>query len=118
DAPDVTVTSARLGVKDGTAAVAQVMKTIHTPHGGKLSVARVLSGEIADAAELFRSDGSSAKVSGLYRMIGKDQTKVASAKAGETVALGKLDDVVTGETLTSTRGGMPALVTLEKPQPV
>lgn len=118
DAPDVTVTSARLGVKDGAAAVAQVMKTIHTPHGGKLSVARVLSGELADAAELFRSDGSSAKVSGLYRMLGKDQTKVASAKAGETVALGKLDDVVTGETLSSTRGGMPALVTFEKPQPV
>src|SRR4029453_2192767 len=48
DAPDVEATRARLGVKDGAAAVAQVMKTVHTAHGGKLSIARVLSGQIAD----------------------------------------------------------------------
>ncbi len=31
-------------------AVAQVLKTFHTAHGGKLSLARVLSGEVADGA--------------------------------------------------------------------
>jgi translation elongation factor EF-G len=31
------------------------MKTIHTPHGGKLSVARILSGQVADGAELWIS---------------------------------------------------------------
>ncbi|CAG0977035.1 MAG: elongation factor G [Rhizobiaceae bacterium] len=118
DAPDVTVTRARLGLPDGTAAVAQVIKTIHTPHGGKLSVARILAGSVADGAELWLSDGSSAKVSGLYRLLGKEQTKVQGAKTGDTVALGKLDHVATGDTLTSAKGGMPALVAFEKPQPV
>ena len=34
----------RLGVKAGSDAVAYVLKTFHTAHGGKMSVARVLSG--------------------------------------------------------------------------
>jgi len=118
DAPDVTATRARLGLADGTAAVAQVMKTIHTPHGGKLSVARILSGQIADGAELWLSDATSEKVSGLYRLLGREQTKIPSAKTGDTVALGKLDTVKTGDTLTSAKGGMPALAAFDKPQPV
>lgn len=118
DAPDVETTAKRLGVKPGAATVVQIMKSIHTPHGGKLSIARVLSGSIADAAELYLPDGSTTKVSGIYRMLGKDQAKLGSAKAGETVALGKLDDARTGDTLTSDKGGMPRLVDLPPPQPV
>ncbi|MBZ9766430.1 elongation factor G [Mesorhizobium sp. CA6] len=117
DAPDVEATRTRLGAPDGQTVV-QVMKTIHTAHGGKLSVSRVLSGQLADAAELFLSNGDTAKVSGIYRMLGKDQSKLTSAKAGDTVALGKLDNVKTGQTLSSAKGGIRPLVTLEPPQPV
>ncbi|TPJ36778.1 elongation factor G [Mesorhizobium sp. B2-8-3] len=117
DAPDVEATRKRLGAPDGQTVV-QVMKTIHTAHGGKLSVSRVLSGQLADAAELFLSNGDTAKVSGIYKMLGKDQTKLTSAKAGDTVALGKLDDVKTAQTLSSAKGGIRPLVTLEPPQPV
>ncbi|UCI28410.1 elongation factor G [Mesorhizobium sp. B2-8-5] len=117
DAPDVEATRKRLGAPDGQTVV-QVMKTIHTAHGGKLSVSRVLSGQLADAAELFLSNGDTAKVSGIYKMLGKDQTKLTSAKAGDTVALGKLDDVKTGQTLSSAKGGIRPLITLEPPQPV
>lgn len=117
DAPDVEATRKRLGAPDGQTVV-QVMKTIHTAHGGKLSVSRVLSGQLADAAELFLSNGDTAKVSGIYRMLGKDQTKLTSAKAGDTVALGKLDNVKTGHTLSSIKGGIRPLVTLEPPHPV
>ncbi|SFO04124.1 translation elongation factor 2 (EF-2/EF-G) [Mesorhizobium sp. NFR06] len=117
DAPDVEATRKRLGAPDGQTVV-QVMKTIHTAHGGKLSVSRVLSGQLADAAELFLSNGDTAKVSGIYRMLGKDQAKLTSAKAGDTVALGKLDNVKTGQTLSSAKGGIRPLVTLEPPQPV
>ncbi len=117
DAPDIEATRQRLGAPaNGT--VVQVMKTIHTPHGGKLSVSRILSGSVVDAAELWLSDGRTAKVSGIYRMFGKDQTKLTSAKAGDTVALGKLDDVKTGYTLSSTKGGIPPLVEMQPPQPV
>jgi elongation factor G len=118
DAPDVETTRKRLGAADGNAAVAQVMKTVHTAHGGKLSMSRILSGGVVDGQELWTSAGDTVKVSGIYRMLGKDQSKLSSAKAGETVALGKLDGVRTGNTLTSTKGGMAPLVALEPPQPV
>ena len=118
DAPDATATRKRLGLADSNNTVVQVMKTFHTPHGGKLSISRVLSGSVADAMELSISGGGTAKVSGIYRMLGKDQAKLASAKTGDTVALGKLDEARTGNTLSSVKGGIPALVGLDVPQPV
>ncbi|MER8827885.1 elongation factor G [Mesorhizobium sp. M0938] len=118
DAPDIEATRKRLGAPDGKGTVVQVMKTIHTAHGGKLSVSRILTGQLADASELFLSNGATAKVSGIYRMLGKDQTKLTSTTAGDTVALGKLDDVTTGQTLSSVKGGIKPLVTLAPPQPV
>jgi len=118
DAPDVAATRIRLGLPEGEATVAQVMKTIYTPHGGKLSVARILSGNVADGAEFFLPDGMSARVSGIYRMFGKEQTKRPAAGEGETVALGKLEAARTGQTLTSARGGMAPLVELAPPHPV
>ncbi|MER9135664.1 elongation factor G [Mesorhizobium sp. M0830] len=118
DAPDVDATRKRLGAPDGAATVVQVIKTIHTPHGGKLSVSRILSGQVVDGSELWLPGGDTAKVSGIYRMLGKDQSKLTIAKGGDTVALGKLDEVKTGQTLSSVKGGIKPLIELEPPQPV
>jgi elongation factor G len=117
DVPDMAATRERLGAPaEGT--TAQVLKTVHTPHGGKLSIVRVLSGRIADAAELSACGGAAAKVSGIYRMIGTQQQKLQTAAAGETVALGKLDDVLTGETISTSKGAPPRLVTAVGADPV
>ncbi|HWK63492.1 MAG TPA: elongation factor G [Rhizobiaceae bacterium] len=117
DSPGIEATRQRLGAPaDGT--LVQVMKTIHTGHGGKLSISRILSGSVSDGTELWLSDGKSAKISGIYRMLGKDQMKLASAIAGETVALGKLDDVKTGHTLTTAKGGVAPLIQFDSPKPV
>ncbi len=118
DAPDIEATRKRLGLADADATVIQVMKTIHTAHGGKLSVSRILSGQVTDASELFLPTGETAKVSGIYRMLGKDQSKLTFAKAGDTVALGKLDEVKTGQTLSAAKGGVKPLITLTPPQAV
>ncbi|MER8747763.1 elongation factor G [Mesorhizobium sp. M1050] len=118
DAPDIDATRKRLGAPDGAATLVQVIKTIHTPHGGKLSVSRILSGQVVDGSELWLPGGDTAKVSGIYRMLGKDQSKLTIAKAGDTVALGKLDEVKTGQTLSSVKGGIKPLIELEPPQPV
>ncbi|MCX8568557.1 elongation factor G [Aminobacter sp. MET-1] len=117
DAPDVEATRKRLGAPDG-GTIVQVMKTIHTSHGGKLSVSRILSGSVSDGAELWLNATDTAKVSGIYRMLGKDQAKQSGAAAGDTVALGKLDNVATGQTLTTAKGGTRQLATLEPPKPV
>ncbi|MCK9550675.1 elongation factor G [Aquamicrobium sp.] len=119
DAPSIETTRRRLGVADDeSATLVQVMKTIHTPHGGKLSVSRILAGQLSDGVELFLPNGEAAKVSGLYRMFGKDQTKIADAATGDTVALGKLEGVRTGATLTSAKGGREFLIELVPPKPV
>ena len=116
DAPDVEATRERLGAQTG-APLMQVMKTIHTPHGGKLSVARILCGPVSDGTEVVSSGGNAGKISGIYRLLGKDQSKVTAAEEGETVALGKLDAIGTGETL-SVGKSVAALIELAAPAPV
>jgi elongation factor G len=118
DAPDVVATRERLGLQDSDATVVQVMKTLHTPHGGKLSIGRVLSGSLSDAAELRNGEGAAMRVSGLYRLLGTETAKVTAAAEGETVALGKLDEARTGDTLTTAKEPIPALLPQEKPFPV
>jgi elongation factor G len=93
EAPEVDGVTERLGIEvSGT--VAQVFKTVHMEHVGKLSYARVLSGEVKDGMTL---NGN--RVSGMNQALGQKFNKVASAKAGEIVTLGRMDDVLTGATL-------------------
>lgn len=81
-------------------------KTVHTAHGGKLTLARVLSGEIADGAILHGPSGKDERVSGIFSMKGEETTKRGAAKAGDTVAFGRLEHVHTGDTLTLEKGGI------------
>ena len=119
DGPDITDTADRLAAgEELPSPCLQVMKTVHTPHGGKLSVARVLTGKISDGQELTTSDDRSGKVSGLYYLLGKDQTKISDASAGETVALGKLDDIKTGDTVAPPKSNVRQLAGLEAPHTV
>ncbi len=89
-------TAERLGVDTSGGAVARVFKTLHLPHAGKLSLARVWAGEISDGDTLGES-----RVSGLFRMSGYTQEKIATAVAGDVVALGRMDPVKTGDLLTA-----------------
>jgi len=52
ESPGVSETAQRLGVKTGNETVALVLKTFHTTHGGKMSVARLLSGQAGDGTTL------------------------------------------------------------------
>jgi elongation factor G len=103
EAPAIADTRARLGISDGGEAVVQVMKTLHTTHGGKLSIARVLAGSVGDGAELVGPAGSAGRVSGVFRIIGQNAAKRDAAQAGETAGLGKLDGAKTGMTLSSAK---------------
>jgi len=118
EAPGLAQTLDRLGVDVGSDTVVQVLKTLHTPHGGKLSISRVLAGKVVDGLGFVTSDGAVGRVSGIYRLVGKETQKKAEALAGETVAIGKVDPAQTGMTLTTAKGGRPAIATLEIPQPV
>jgi elongation factor G len=117
DVPTVAAAAARLGVAPGET-VAQVMKTVHTAHGGKISVARLVSGSLAEGAVLTGAAGVAERTSGLFRLFGPGVEKMREAKAGDTVALGKLEHVATGEAVTTGRTPPAPLVAIEAPQPV
>ena len=77
-----------------------IFKTLIDPFVGRLSYLRVLSGVIhADSTVFNSSRGSKEKSGHLYTLLGKKHTAVPSAGAGEIVAIGKLKDTQTGDTL-------------------
>jgi elongation factor G len=104
DVRGIEATAARLGVTAGRGAMAQVLKTFHTAQGGKLSLARVLTGEISDGATLYGGKGQEARVAGVLSYAGVVQSKTGKASAGQTVALGRLEGISTGETVSTTKG--------------
>jgi len=114
DAPDVAATRERLGVNGSGDTLIQVMKSVHTGHGGKISIARLLSGNLSDGADL----GSMGRVSGMYRMNGKEQSKLQSAAEGETVALGKIERARTGDVLCVGKNEPRRLVDIKRSEPV
>ncbi|THI90704.1 MAG: elongation factor G [Nitrospira sp. CG24A] len=77
-----------------------VFKTLIDPFVGRLSFLRIFSGALqADATVFNSSRGSKEKSGHLYAVLGKKHTALASAGAGEIVAIGKLKDTQTGDTL-------------------
>jgi elongation factor G len=101
ECPDVAETAKRLGVEANGDAVAYVVKTLHSSHGGKMSVARVLAGQIGEGTVLNSPDAEAGRVSSVFKLFGQTNEKRGAASAGETVALGKLDHARTGDTLWS-----------------
>ena len=78
----------------------------------------MLAGHLDDGATLQSSSGEAGRVSGILAVSGGHDTKRATAEAGETIALGKLDAVKTGDTLSSGKTAPPALVKIEPTPPV
>ncbi len=101
EVPGVEATAKRLGVASKSDPVAYVLKTLNTAHGGKLSIARVLSGTVGDGTTLLSKDGEAGRVSGVFKLMGQATEKRGAAAAGETVGLGKLEHAKTGDTLSA-----------------
>jgi elongation factor G len=109
EAPVVADTADRLGLKAGSAATAVVMKSFHTPHGGKLSLARVLSGEVADGATVHSANGEEGRIAGVFSLLGLATSKLGKAGAGDAVAFGRLDKIATGDTISVSKTGITDL---------
>jgi elongation factor G len=114
EAPSVGATAKRLGLANANgAAVLQVVKTFHTAHGGKLSLSRILSGTIADSATVYGGKGQDARIAGMFTLMGSTPQKIAKGEVGDTVALGKLDNMATGETISTAKGTTKQLAKLD-----
>jgi elongation factor G len=108
----------RLGVRPNGEAVGYVLKTLHSSHGGKMSIVRVLAGQIGDGTVLRSPQADDGRVSGVFKLLGQNTEKRGAAAAGETVALGKLDIAKTGDTLSSGKEPHAAVGTAQPHAPV
>jgi elongation factor G len=109
ESPGMADTAKRLGVKQGGDAVAYVLKTLHTTHGGKMSVVRMLAGQAGDGTTFLTGDDEAGRVAGVFKVIGQSNEKRGPAAVGETVAFAKLEKAKTGDTLSAGKQPHPPL---------
>ncbi len=77
-----------------------VFKTIIDPFVGRLSYVRVLSGTLEADTPFFNATRQVKEKGGhLFTILGKKYTSVPSASAGDIIAIGKLKDTQTGDTI-------------------
>lgn len=113
EAPEPEVTAERRGIAAGDAPLAQVLKTYCTPQGGKLSLVRIWSGKLTDGMTL-----NGVRIGGLYRLMGQQQMSLTGAAAGSVVALGRMEGVKTGDTLSASGQDKDLLMKAEQIAPV
>ncbi len=107
EVPFVDETVQRIGLGKPKSLV-HVVKTTYSAHGGKLSVARVLAGEVGDGTTLTGPHGED-RIAGVFSLVGAQSTKRGAAAAGEVVALGRMEHAKTGDTM-SADGIVPAAI--------
>jgi elongation factor G len=77
-----------------------IFKTIIDPFVGRLSYVRIYSGSLQADSLLYNATRHIKEKSGhLYQLLGKKHTAIGGAAAGDIVAVGKLKDAQTGDTL-------------------
>ncbi|HEY8381891.1 MAG TPA: elongation factor G [Microvirga sp.] len=118
EAPRLQETCARLGVAESGPPVAHVMKTLHTQHGGKLSIARVLRGAFRENETVMGSRGSDARIASLLALVGQTTARVPDAKAGDTLGFARLEGIATGDCFTAGKARPEAIISIAPPEPV
>ncbi|MCP4681021.1 MAG: elongation factor G [Desulfobacterales bacterium] len=79
---------------------ALVFKTVADPFAGKLTLLRVFSGTLKSDSEIYNANkGAKEKFGQLLLMEGKKQQSIETAGPGDIVAIAKLKETSTGDTL-------------------
>ena len=112
ETPAAATTAERLKLNPASKdTVAQVVKTYLPPHTGKLSLARVWSGQVSEGMSL-----NGTRVAGVLRLQGAASEKLPSAGPGEIVALARMEGIATGTVLST--GTPPQVPRPPLPRPV
>ena len=81
---------------------ALVFKTVADPFAGKLTLARVFSGTVSSDSTVYNATkDAKEKIGQLLILEGKKQQPIEAAGPGDIVAMAKLKETVTGDTLCS-----------------
>jgi elongation factor G len=79
---------------------ALVFKTTSDPYTGKITIFRIYSGTLNSDSTIFNSTkGVEERIGQVYELEGKKQKPIKQAFAGDIVAVSKLKETVTGDTL-------------------
>jgi elongation factor G len=79
---------------------ALVFKTTSDPYTGKITIFRVYSGVLNSDSTIYNSTkGVEERIGQIYELEGKKQHPIKQAVAGDIVAVAKLKETVTGDTL-------------------
>ncbi len=100
ETPTGVETCERKGIDADGPPLAQVFRTEYAGHTGKLSYAKVWRGEIKDGVTL-----GGTRLGGIYHFVNGELSKSPTCVAGDIVALGRLDGVPTGATVSP--GSLP-----------
>jgi elongation factor G len=94
-----------------------VFNKLSDPYLGKLAFVKVYGEDLKEGASLRNlRNGQDVDVTDMYRYLGGDQESVHEASRGDVVALGKLEDIALGDTLTDT--GDEEIEFVDFPSPV
>jgi elongation factor G len=95
EVPGPHIAASRLEVSSPSMYVFKVL------HGsiGRLAMARVLGGKIAEGSDLKSADGGHARAGSLFKVQGEKTQKVSDARDGDVVAVAKVDSAKAGEWL-------------------
>ena len=116
-APYVTVDDKEVACDPAGKPAALIFKTIADPFLGKINLAKVVSGKIAQGTELYNTRAEkSEKLASVFFMRGKTQGDCPAAEAGDIVALAKLQYAQTGDTLADKAADI-TLPGIDFPQP-
>jgi elongation factor G len=115
EAPAPQETAQRRGLSPSNTgeAIAQVLKTYFTPQGGRLSLLRIWQGTLTDGMVL-----NGVRIGGIYQLLGQQQQSLTKAQEGEIVAVGRLEGIATGTTVSSGANPPEALALARQLNPV
>ena len=77
-----------------------VFKTIYDPYVGQLTIFKIISGKLESDSEFYNSSrGVKERISQILKLQGKEQSSLNLASAGDIVAVSKLKETRTSDTL-------------------
>ncbi|HSA07464.1 MAG TPA: elongation factor G [Candidatus Gastranaerophilales bacterium] len=97
---------------------ALVFKTVADPYAGQLTIMRVFSGSLeSDSNALNSSNGAKERIGQILHLVGKKHDPANKAITGDIVAIAKLKDTHTGDTLCDEKKPL-SIATIKQPSPV
>ena len=96
EAPAPAQTAERLSVASPAACV---FKISHGGSVGRLALARVLGGKIAEGADVKANGSAATRLGALFSVQGEKTAKTGEAQNGDVVAIAKVDDIKAGQWL-------------------